>query len=185
MSDEIDNLSKQADELEALMSIYGDAVTVCSNNGQRSCDIRIDDVTLTVTMLFTYPNDSPPIYEISAPFLRGVEKRKLCQQLEDIYADGFIGEPGVIYAWIECIREFIDKSSKNESTTEEDEVESDCDEVSDKLSENMKLDHSSGLKCPEILTGECIEDRKSVFQPHFARVNNIDEVKLVIHFVLS
>lgn len=178
MSDESDNLSKQADELEALMSIYGDSVTVRSNNGQRTCDVRIDDVTLTVTMLFTYPNDSPPIYEISAPSLRGIEKRKLCQQLEDIYADGFIGEPGVIYAWIECIREFMDQSSKD---VDEDEVESDCDEVSDKLSENMKLsDHSSGLKCPEILTGECIEDRKSVFQPHFARVNNLDEVKLVI-----
>ena len=179
MSD--DNLSKQTDELEALTSIYGDLVTVRMNNGQKTCDIKIDDVTLNVTMLHTYPNESPPIYEISAPFLRGVEKRKVCQKLEDIYAENFIGEPGVIYAWTECIREFVDewKSVKSDAANADvgETSGSDCDEVSENLSEKLKL--SSDAKCPEILTGGCIEDRKSVFQPHFARVNSMEEVKLV------
>ena len=183
MSD--DNLSKQSDELEALISIYGDKVTVRTNNEQKTCGIEIDDVTLNVTMLHSYPNESPPIYEISAPFLRGVEKRKVCQKLEDIYAESFIGEPGVIYAWTECIREFVNewKSRNSESTVDIDETSyDDCDEVSKDIQDKLKL--STSAKCPDILTGGCIEDRKSVFQPHFARVNSMDEVKLVTNYGL-
>ena len=190
MSSENDNLSKQADELEALTSIYGDSVVVRSNNGQRTCDISINDVstttsrrfdvTLTVTMLYTYPNDSPPIYEISAPFLRGSDKRKLSQKLEEIYAEGFIGEPGVIYAWTECIREFVEELKKSEDVGGDvaDEASSpEVDQVSDHFSDSLKI--SKEMKCPEIMTGECIEDRKSRFQPHFARVTSLTEVQQV------
>jgi hypothetical protein len=182
MSSENDNLSKQCDELEALTSIYGDCVVVRSNNGLKTCDVSIDDVTLTVTLLHTYPNDSPPIFEMSAPFLGGSDKRKLSQKLEDIYADGFIGEPGVIYAWIECIREFVEelKSSKDGDVANDTSSSPDLDEVSDNFSDNLKIDSKDVVvKCPEILTGECIEDRKSVFQPHFAKVTSLAEVQQV------
>ena len=77
--------------------------------------------------------------------------------------------------------EFVDewKSVKSDAANADvgEASGSDCDEVSENLSEKLKL--SSGAKCPEILTGGCIEDRKSVFQPHFARVNSMEEVKLV------
>ena len=40
-----------------------------------------------------YPREAPPTYEISAPFLRGIEKQLLYNKLEAIYAENFIGEP--------------------------------------------------------------------------------------------
>jgi hypothetical protein len=40
-------------------------------------------------------------------------------------------------------------------------------------------------KCPEIVTGSCIEDRKSVFQAHFAAVSSADEVAAVITSLLA
>jgi len=32
------------------------------------------------------------------------------------------------------------------------------------------------------VTGDCIEDRKSIFQPHFAKVTSQEEVKMVRKF---
>jgi hypothetical protein len=72
-----DNLSKQCDEIEALTSIYGDAVVTHCTYGQKTCDVKISDgVTLSVTMPYSYPNESPPIFEISAPLLRGNDKNR-------------------------------------------------------------------------------------------------------------
>ena len=188
MSD--DNVSKQSDEIEALASIYGNAVVVRINDGQRCCDVAIDaDVTLTVTMPPSYPNESPPVFEISAPYLNRRDKQVLHQKLEEIYADNFIGEPGVVYAWTECIREFLEErqSVTKSATTDADESAS-LDDVSDEFSNSLRIKSSAPgntVKCPEILTGGCIEDRKSVFQPHYAKVTCLEEVQLVsISFLL-
>jgi len=40
-----------------------------------------------------YPRQSPPTYEMSAPFLKSMEKQQLYNKLEEIYADNFVGEP--------------------------------------------------------------------------------------------
>lgn len=47
---------------------------------------------------------------------------------------------------------------------------------------NFKTEASNlpSIECPAILTGDCIEDRKSVFQGHYAKINSMDEVKAVI-----
>lgn len=42
------------------------------------------------------------------------------------------------------------------------------------------MQKSKLVNCPEIVTGDIIEDRKSVFQGHTATVKSLDEVKLVI-----
>ena len=70
-----DNLTLQADEIEAIKSIYGEWVKTRLNDGQRTCDVYVDDVLLSVTMPLTYPKESPPVFEISAPFLPGQEKQ--------------------------------------------------------------------------------------------------------------
>lgn len=182
MSD--DNISKQCDEIEALSSIYGDAVQVRTNDGQQCCDVKIDDdVILTVTMPVNYPNESPPVYEISAPYLGRSEKQTLSIKLDEVYADGFIGEPGVVYAWVECIREFIEeRKSVTKAASQATEVNaSSLQDVTESFSGRLKIEpNCTTSKCPAILTGGCIEDRKSVFQPHFAPVTSLEEVKLVI-----
>lgn len=178
MSEDGDNYTKQTDEIEALTSIYGDTLTVRLNSGQRACEISLEDVTLTVTMPITYPSDSPPSYEISAPFLSGSDKQNLSRKLENIYAEGFIGEPGVIYAWAECVREHVDGWRENKKFLFSDEALSDEEE---KNPEPRQAAEKSNVKCPEILTGECLEDRKSIFQPHFAKVTSLEEVQAVVN----
>jgi len=189
-----DNLARQCDEIEALTSIYGDIVHVRSNDGQQCCDVTItNDVTLTVTMPPTYPNDSPPVFEISAPYLNRQDKQRLLIKLEEIYADNFIGEPGVIYAWAECVREFVEECQSVTAvpTTPQAKVdeETSLEGVSGDFSNRLKIKNSSlscsTTKCPEILTGQCIEDRKSVFQPHYAKVTTLEEVHLVIILFVS
>jgi len=185
-----DNFSKQCDEIEALTSIYGDVVQVRTNDGQQCCDVHInDEVTLTVTMPITYPNESPPVYEISAPYLSRSEKQNLFIKLDEIYADGFIGEPGVVYAWTECIREFVEelKNVTTKTASPADQAAHlSVQDVAENLSGNLKIhpNSSPSVKCPEILTGGCIEDRKSVFQPHYAKVTSLEEVKAVIDNIL-
>ena len=182
MSD--DNVSKQFDEIEVLTSIYGDAVQVRVNDGQRCCDVTIvADVTLTVTMPASYPNESPPIFEISAPYLNRQDKQVLHQKLEEIYADNFIGEPGVVYAWTECIREFVEKRQCVTTTASKDvDEDASFESVTEEFSSGLKIKTAGSATsaiCPEILTGGCIEDRKSVFQPHYAKVTSLEEVQLV------
>ena len=36
------------------------------------------------------------------------------------------------------------------------------------------------ITCPDIYTSDVIEDRKSVFQGHFARVDEVEKVRLVL-----
>jgi hypothetical protein len=71
------------------------------------------------------------------------------------------------------------KSSKDGDVANDTSPSPDLDEVSDNFSDNLKIDSKDVVKCPEILTGECIEDRKSVFQPHFAKVTSLAEVQQV------
>ena len=76
MASNEDNLSQQLDEIEALNSIYPEKIIVRENN---SLDIVIEHeekksefaIKLHVKMPEDYPSISPPIYELSAPFLRG------------------------------------------------------------------------------------------------------------------
>ena len=107
--------------------------------------------------------------------------QKLTQKLETIYADSFVGEPGVVYAWVECIQEFINQwsASKGGLSTLASFVDNAGEELSTDLSTKLSVSSEDEIECPDILTGGCIEDRKSVFQPHFAEVHSVAEVKAV------
>lgn len=101
-----------------------------------------------------YPESGPPRYELSAPFLRGAQKQHLDRMLNDIYADN-IGQC-MIHLWVEALQDFWTEHEASVSTA--------CDlQAEDQLSEASTVEHSSA-KCPDINTGDCIEDRKSVFQ---------------------
>ena len=52
------------------------------------------------------------------------------------------------------------------------------------ISESKKTNENKttiiDIICPEVFTGDTIEDRKSVFQGHFASVNEVQQVPLVL-----
>ncbi len=65
-------------------------------------------------------------------------------------------------------REFLEEWSEQSGGAGKEEVVA-ADEL-----KNMSLESespSSSVQCPEILTGECIEDRKSVFQVRLVSLN--------------
>ena len=81
-----------------------------------------------------------------------------------------IGEP-VIFAWVETVRQYLADREENKakfsslekSMTAEAQLAADMDRLAlgEHSKEQQLVQH---VECPEILTGDCIEDRKSVFQ---------------------
>lgn len=168
---EVDNLSRQAEEIEALKSIYTEELTIDSEI-TRSYTIRIEEnkkeVLLYVTLPEDYPSSSPPKFELSAPWMDRQTKTNLHKTLHEIYLDN-VGET-VIFQWVEMIREVLQTVCKVEKKIEVTEPEVDSLDLT-----------TIEINCPEITHGEIIADRKSIFQGHAAEVHSIDDVKAVLN----
>ncbi|XP_042885020.1 protein IMPACT-B-like [Penaeus japonicus] len=168
------NLSLQVDEVEALSAIYGtDFHTESEEHRTYSIDIAEGSNTalLQVTMPPEYPGESPPIYMLSAPWLKGMKRQELCGYLEEIYLEN-AGE-SIVYMWVEKIREFMTEQAECELVVEDET--SNCDAV-----DMHKLNLEEEVPCPEIYSGDIISDRKSHFQPHLAAVKSTAEVQSVL-----
>ncbi|KAK7016715.1 hypothetical protein SK128_013251 [Halocaridina rubra] len=171
-----DNLSRQADEIEALSSIYGTDFHTESKE-RRTYSIEITENYLTssleVTMPPDYPSESPPFYMLSAPWLKGLKRQELCGYLEDIYLEN-AGE-SIVYEWVERIRQFMTEEGES-ARQDTKEVE-----ISNGLRETILEDKTEDeTPCPDIFSGEIITDRKSVFQPHLANVQSQSDVRQVL-----
>ncbi|CAG9122232.1 unnamed protein product [Plutella xylostella] len=166
-----DNLTKQIEEIEALSSIYGPDWKTESESS-RSYSITIVEnkieAILYVTLPPEYPEQAPPKYELSAPMMDRKKKEELHQALDEVYLEN-VGET-VIYQWVEKIRETLLSIKHPEAQKKKVNVV----DLADDLSELQ-------IKCPEIVTGEVIVDRKSSFQGHAAVVTSVDEVNAVLY----
>jgi len=174
MTEQEENLKRQLEEIEALESIYEENFILESVS---SFTILIqeegfDPVTLTVSLPPEYPASAPPTYQKSAPFLRGDEKLELCSQLEQVYIDN-LGEC-LVFLWVEHIRTYL---QERDGVSEEpiDNAKEEDNELSEALLQS-KLEEP----CPVIVTGDVIQDRKSVFQGHAVSVKSADEVQRVL-----
>lgn len=166
-----DNLTKQAEEVEALSSIYCDDWTTESEVSRSYC-IRIEEnkneVKLYVTMPEDYPRSAPPKYELSAPWMDRKAKEQMYKALDEVYLE-YIGET-VIFQWVEKIREILQRYKPQE--LEKKEAKPPAIESLD-----MTL---LDINCPDITHGEVIMDRKSSFQGHAAEVHSLEDVNAVL-----
>lgn len=81
---ETDNISQQADEIEALKAIYENEWV--AEDGSGSFIMKISpSVKLFITMHPDYPSEKPPKYELMAPHLSTDEKNKLYKEFKAIY----------------------------------------------------------------------------------------------------
>ncbi|XP_069112945.1 protein IMPACT-like isoform X1 [Argopecten irradians] len=194
MSD--DNATRQEEEVEALAAIYGADFSVVSKEAHiYNIEVRNEDlrshrnITVEITMPPGYPQESPPLYQLTAPWLRREEKQTLEDSLADIYCEN-IGE-SIIYLWIERIREVVQaqlddscsdvspRSAKSTSAvSDEEDLDFDLSELVITTSEQP--DDGEVLECPPISSGEPIIDRKSTFQGHLAPVIHKKQVKQVL-----
>ncbi|CAB3225939.1 unnamed protein product [Arctia plantaginis] len=165
-----DNLTKQAEEVEALSSIYG-SDWITESEASRSYSIKIEEnkneIRLYVTLPDDYPAHSPPRYELSAPWMNRKAKEELHKQLDEVYLE-CVGET-VIFQWVEKIREVL-QALKPENQ-----------EPQPKPAAIVSLDLALlNINCPEITHGQVIVDRKSSFQGHAAEVHCAEDVQAVL-----
>ncbi|XP_078801722.1 protein IMPACT isoform X2 [Oryzias latipes] len=196
------DLQAQIEEVEALSSIYGDEWCVIDEASRIFCikissDLEEPKLTacLQIILPSDYPSAAPPIYQINAAWLRGPERVKLANSLEDIYVE----HPGesILYLWVERVREFLVEKSQcsgaehpgKDSTSAEEGVDDDDDEeyLSDFMAlklntENAHLfmDPGHDEELPLIKHGNPVTDRRSTFQPHLALVVSPRQVKMVL-----
>jgi len=195
------DLQSQIEEVEALSSIYGDEWCVIDEASRIFCikistDLEKPKLTacLQIILPLDYPSAAPPIYQINASWLRGPERVKLSNSLEDLYVD-HAGE-SILYLWVEKIREFlVERSQSTEAVvqsqmvnmTAEEEGDDDDEDIPDfrMLKRNTEythlfMDHTGDDEVPPIKHGETITDRRSTFQPHLAPVVTPRQVKVVL-----
>ncbi|KAK5869928.1 hypothetical protein PBY51_024605 [Eleginops maclovinus] len=197
------DLLAQIEEVEALSSIYGDEWCVIDEASRIFC-IKISNdseeskltACLQIILPPDYPSAAPPIYQINAAWLRGLERTKLANSLEDLYVE-HVGD-SILYLWVEKIREFlVDKSQSSETVnqpenvnmTAEEEEEDDDDEEDMPDFRSLKLntenahlfmDPAKDEEPPPIKHGNTFTDRRSTFQPHLAPVVTPRQVKMVL-----
>eukprot|EP00064_Thunnus_orientalis_P005004 superscaffoldBa00000475_g5017 len=194
------DLQCQIEEVEALSSIYGDEWCVIDEASRIFCikisnDMEEPKLTacLQIILPLDYPSTAPPIYQINAAWLRGPERARLANSLEDLYVE-HAGE-SILYLWVEKIREFLVEKSQSSETVDQPEkvnitAEEEVDDDEDMQDfRNLKLntenahlfmDHANDEEMPPIKHGNTITDRRSTFQPHLAPVVTPRQVKMVL-----
>ncbi|KAF4519704.1 hypothetical protein B566_EDAN003955 [Ephemera danica] len=175
MTDGDDNLTRQADEIEALSSIYDTAFKI-EDEANRSYSILIGEVPNTVTLFFKfsegYPSMVPPTYQLSAPWLKGIERHELSNHLENLYLD-HIGDT-TIFQWAEKLRELLQARSVNP------EIEDIPPAIT-----VPAFEEEESSNAVDFVHGEVIVNRKSSFQAHVTSVSSNDDVKKALKSLLS
>ncbi|XP_071785204.1 protein IMPACT-A-like [Asterias amurensis] len=190
MEAEEDNLTRQADEIEALTAIYGDEWCVVdesnriyciavSNQEEKQLNLKI---CLQVLLPSEYPSTSPPEYQINAPWLKDAERQEVNHGLEQVCSDNS-GE-SVLYLLVECLREhLVNRTQKALHAPPEDAFEVEESLISSEVESNVIFSSSADvLDCeiPPILHGEPISDRRSTFQAHLAApISTVQQVAQV------
>ncbi|XP_029284793.1 protein IMPACT isoform X2 [Cottoperca gobio] len=195
------DLQDQIEEVEALSSIYGDEWCVIDEASRIFCikisnDLEEPQLTACLQTILPpdYPSAAPPIYQINAAWLRGLERTKLANSLEDLYVQ-HVGE-SILYLWVEKIREFLVEKSQSSETVDQPEkvnmtAEEDVDEEEEDIPDyrtlklntenaHMFMHHENGEEVPLIKHGSTITDRRSTFQPHLAPLVTPRQVKMVL-----
>jgi len=175
-----ENFRRQQEEIEALSSIYEDCFVLDSETRFTiMIKEKCGEVMLTVSLPPNYPSDAPPTYQKSAPFLRGSEKQKICNILDQVYLDN-LGE-SVVFHWVEEIRTYLQERNDENIDRLESEMDNEQNEILASIEASLVATTIQNSQlCPDITTGGTIEDRKSVFQGHTATVKNPEDVKAVI-----
>jgi len=175
MTDE--NLSRQIDEIEALSAIYPDEWKTedeCFRTYSAVIDKSGNAATLLITLPVDYPLSAPPLYLLTAPWMKDGDRDKLSSDLEQICLEN-LGE-SMLHLWIEKLREFL--------CAVPSDVQSDDDFLKEKESDLHHVLNDLELKpkeeCPPITSSESFSDRKSTFQGHVAQIDSVSQVRVVL-----
>uniref|UniRef100_A0A3B4BBD8 RWD domain-containing protein n=1 Tax=Periophthalmus magnuspinnatus TaxID=409849 RepID=A0A3B4BBD8_9GOBI len=176
----------QIDEVEALSSIYGDEWCVIDEASRIFCIKISDDIEQPkLTACLQVERLSLFAFQIQscgsrAAWLRGPERAKLANSLEDLYVQ-HAGD-SILYLWVENVREFlVEKSQRGETGTffvkliQAVTLFSIVKVLTKDENRTQNYD-----EIPPIKHGNATTDRRSTFQPHLAPVVTPRQVKMVL-----
>ncbi|KAI1712644.1 protein IMPACT like protein [Ditylenchus destructor] len=160
-------------EIEAVKAIFPDEVEVESSS--RICVICANDARILVTL-----QRPVPLFEIFASSMSGKRKAKLMQTLKDI-CEEHQDEP-VLYTIVEAVMQFGREELAKDHTRRRERRENDagifqCDD-SDCFKERRERKVEELTR--QIFSGPILEDRKSIFQAHVARICSKEQAMEVL-----
>ncbi|XP_071813062.1 protein IMPACT-like isoform X1 [Apostichopus japonicus] len=182
-----DDLTRQVDELSAMVAIYSSDWCVVDEYQRIYCLSVTEEewkITLQVHLPETYPSQSSPEFQIHTPWLRDEERVILESGLLSICRENE-GEC-VLHLLAEKVRQHLQERDDSKSGSE---VESSLETWISLDGNGSDSDTPSGapsvpeaeIEIPEILHGEPFTDRKSTFQGHIAfPVMSVKQVKMVL-----
>ncbi|CAJ0766198.1 3052_t:CDS:10 [Entrophospora sp. SA101] len=145
-----------------------------------------------------YPSDEPPIYEILSVYCGVMKIDDLIRlEIDQNFRKLFVPGEVVIFSWIEWLKDYLlnklleeefSSININDDNSEGNEVNEKVEEELMTVEKNLNLENIKNINsetCPKIFHGEPLEHKKSIFLAHLAKVNNIQEVKLVRSMLLS
>nr|CAI5828532.1 unnamed protein product [Callosobruchus analis] len=172
-----DNIVQQAEEMEALKSIFENRLQVDGATGTCSIDIT-KQVKLYITLVPEYPSQSLPKYDLLAPELSAEEKHHIEEEFHNLFETQG-GEP-LIYQMIMVVEEAVQKKENTKlSSIETEDISQNFDYAEHKAEDSLVANHLN------IVHGQTITDRKSVFQAHTCMVNSKEDVKLFMDTLLQ
>ncbi|KAH7668168.1 impact family protein, partial [Aphelenchoides avenae] len=142
------------------------------------------DLRITFILPDDYPDRSTPELEISAPSLSAAEKRRIHSALQRVFKE-HPGEPVLYYAIDAALQMQRDPTSfADENDTPEgakgtaEWTEDDQKALEEEERRRLEEKKASVVHVPETYSGESVEDRKSVFQAHVARIKSKEEASV-------
>lgn len=185
------NASTRDDEIDVILSIYGDAVNITGQvNDTKLVSYRDDLMTAKFLLPKGYPVTSPVI---EWRLFNGKKGKEFQEQIDADIAKMFADNIGteVLFQTIEYLRtngSEADESLKNAII----QNESDEDENAEVESEEFRYEPASSRDAMTrlesgipIIHGEITMERKSTFQAHMARVKSVDDVNAFRSELLS
>lgn len=149
-----------SDEIVALQSIYEDIDVLSDKCIEINFKAEVLEATLRVEIAADYPESCPDV-SVQAFFLQRNEKSALIDELKNMFSSG---EP-IVFEWAEKVREIL-------TTADGEKTARLGAEEREKL-KPVKKDELDPINDIEIIAGETIIDRKSTFQPFYAKVNTV------------
>ncbi|XP_063710724.1 protein IMPACT-B-like [Symsagittifera roscoffensis] len=179
----------QQDEIAALEAIYDNLWTCVDLN---KFEIKIYPssdkleqfvVLLSIQFTETYPLNEPPLFQISAPWMKPLEKEILNDILIECYLSNY-HEP-VVFKWITEINEFTESCLQHRKNAKTDDIQHRNRDVV-KCSDYGALSLDRLLQIEQsLVSSELILERKSYFQGHCIAVSSKTDVDDVMLYLKS
>lgn len=191
----MEDAQQQADEVTALVSIFGEECV----REISSTDIKIGIPTLDaaprlelrVSLPSAYPSLFPPVFELQCTILDASAIEEMARQMEEMFQPGEV----VLYTWVAWLQEEWEQrapppappaaSLPTESLNDDAELSLENLNIhsssSPIVSKEAQLIQEMGAK---IIHGVPLTEKRSTFQAHVAHVKDPSEISAVMDYLL-